>query len=335
MVAACALEREVTVGEAIAAAALGYELTVRLGESAGPEHRQRFHLTATAGTVGASGAAARLLGADDAAVAAAVGHAVSVAGGSLQAIVERSGTRFLHRAHAASTGLACARAACSGLGATRHGLESGRGAFAAAPEAPAVNLLASRPTTCLEETGYRLHAATGFAQAAVDAALAIGRLDPLEVERVTVTVSPPAAAALASNPTPADAEEAWWSIEHAVAVCLAAGDADALAGGLTGRQDVLALCGRIEVEPGGSGWEAAVEAVLGGGSVRTAAVDCALGHAGRPASDDDLTRKWRRLTGADGASFLARLLVVDDAAPFASVLEEAFAASPGAAELLS
>src|SRR5207245_8581238 len=197
---------DATVGEAIAAAVLGYELTVVLGEALGAEHRQRWHVTTTAGTIGAAGAAARLLGAD---TVDAVAHAVSVGGGSAHAMIERTGTRFLHRAHAASSGVACARAASAGLRASRLGLESGRGAFATSePDAFAAALLSPRDKTAVEETGFRLHAATGFAQAAIDAALSIGRIEPSQIERVVATASPPGATALGSNSAPANDEEA-------------------------------------------------------------------------------------------------------------------------------
>jgi 2-methylcitrate dehydratase PrpD len=331
-VVACAVEHDATLGEAIAAAALGYELTVRLAEAVGAEHRQRWHVTTTAGTVGASGAAALLLRAD---AVDAVSHAVSVAGGSAHAMVERSGTRLLHRAHAASSGVACARAASAGLHASRLGLESGRGAFATPdPDAVRGALLSPRDSPAIEETGFRLRAATGFAHAAIDAALSIGRVEPGEIGHVAVTVSPAGAVALASNRTPANEEEAWWSIEHAVAVCLAAGDADALTAGMSARDDVLDLCTRVDVSAGGAAWEATVEATLRDGSVRRGIADGPLGHGNNPASDEDLCRKWLRLTGRDGSRLLDRLLSADDATPFASVVDEAFAPFPGAAALL-
>jgi 2-methylcitrate dehydratase PrpD len=321
-VAACALERETTIGEALAAAAFGYELTVRLAEALGGEHRQRWHVTATAGTVGAAGAAARVLSSDGEAVLDAVSHAVSVTGGSAHAMLERTGTRFLHRAHAASSGIVCARAACAGVQGGRSALESGRGALATeTPESFAASLLAERDAACVEETGFRLHAATGFAQAPIDAALSAGQIDPGELEQVEVTVAPPAAPALASNPAPADDEQAWWSIEHAVAVCLATGDADALTGGRSERADVLELCRRVVVRGGGAGWAATVKATRRDGSVRTGAVDGPLGHGPKPASDNDLCRKWRRLTALDGSSFLHRLLDGDDAEWFAPMLK--------------
>jgi 2-methylcitrate dehydratase PrpD len=295
-VAACALEREPSVGEAVAAAALGYELTVRLAEAAGPEHRQRWHVTTTAGTVGAAGAAARLLGADDEAVANAVAHAASVAGGAAHAMFERTATRFLHRAHATEGGLACARAACAGKPAGRRILDDGRGTFVL-PDGR--RLTAARLAPAIAETGFRLHAATGFAHSAIDAATALG---PLEgVDRVRTAVSP-AAATLASNASPCKADEAWWSIEHAVAGTLAIDPS------------------RVEVEPTAEGWGATVEVRLRDGSTRTASVTEPLGHPDRPATDDDLRAKWMRLTGTDGSELLERIASAGDADSFSALV---------------
>jgi 2-methylcitrate dehydratase PrpD len=299
---ACGLERDASLGDVVAAAAFGYELTVRLARAYAPAHGQRWHATATAGAAGAAGAAALLLGAPP---ADAVGHALSVAGGSIQAVLELSGTRFLHRVHAATAGVACARAAGAGLDATRLGLGGGRGTFA---DEPSDELLAGRPTSALEETGFRLLAATGFAHAAIEAAASLGPLDQAAVRHVVATVSPPAAVAIASNPAPETDEQAWWSIEHAVAAALVSGDPESL-----GSEPDLRS--RVELVAGGPGWAARVEATLEDGSIRTSTVE-----RPRLAGDDDLLRKWRRLAGDDGSAFFARLLDSDDATPLADVL---------------
>lgn len=302
-VVACGLEEGASLGRAVEAAAFGYELVVRVAAAYAPAHGQRWHATATAGTVGAAGAAALVLGAPP---VDAVDHAVSVAGGSIEAILELSGTRFLHRAHAASAGVGCARAALAGLGATRLGLGGGRGTFA---DEPSAELLAERPGTALEETGFRLLPATGFAHAALEAAASLAPLDRAAITRVVATVSPPAAVAIASSKEPSTDEEAWWSIEHAVVTAL-------LAGG-DGLSD---LRRRVELVAGGPGWAATVEVTLADGSVKSSTVDGPRGHDPRPASDADLLGKWRELTGEDGTELLARLDEVDDSARLDDVL---------------
>jgi 2-methylcitrate dehydratase PrpD len=297
-VATCALERELAFGEAVAAAAFGYELMVRLAEAAGPAHRQRWHMTTTAGTVSAAGAAARALGGDADVTADAVAHAASVAGGAAHALVERTATRFLHRAHAVETGFACARVACVGKPGGRRILADGRGTFVLADIEP---LAAPRTTTALEETGFRLHAATGYAHAALDATHALGQLDA--VEQVHVSVSP-FAASIASNPHPKNEDETWWSIEHAVATALGV------------RTD------SVDVRPTEEGWAATVQVRLRDGSLRAASVTEPRGHPDRPASDGDLRAKWTRLTGDDGAEPFERLVATGDADSFTSLVRE-------------
>jgi 2-methylcitrate dehydratase PrpD len=297
-VATCALEREVTVGDAIAAAAFGYELTVRVAEAAGPEHRQRWHVTTTAGTVGAAGAAARLLGADDASTSDAVAHAASVAGGAAHAMVERTTTRFLHRAHAVESALTCARAACAGKRGGRRIFVDGRGTFVL-PDAE--RLTATRPSAALEETGFRLHPATGFAHSALDAALTLRPIH--DVEHVRVGVSP-IAAALASNPQPNGDDERWWSIEHAVASALGV-EID-----------------RVEAEATAEGWAATVDVRLRDCTVRSASATEPLGHPARPASDDDLRAKWTRLNATDGAEPFERIASAGDSDSCGAILLE-------------
>ena len=87
------------------AAHAGYEVTARLGRALGAEHRRYWHATTTAGTVGGAVAAALALGTDP---VNAAGHAISVTGGSILCILERTGTRIVHRDHAVVTALRCA-----------------------------------------------------------------------------------------------------------------------------------------------------------------------------------------------------------------------------------
>lgn len=177
-------------------------------------------------------------------------------------------------------------------------LEAGRGTFVLDD---AERLTAPRPASVLEETGFRLHPATGFAHSAIEAARSLATLGALDVVRVGVS---PVAAALASNPSPQSGEEAWWSIEHAVASAL----------GIDVR--------RVEVQAATEGWAATVEVRLRDGSVRSASVAQPLGHPLSPASDDDLRAKWTRLTGLDGAAPFERISAAGDGDAFGGLVRE-------------
>jgi 2-methylcitrate dehydratase PrpD len=262
-------------GDASAAAA-GYEATARLGLALGAQHRRHWHSTATAGTVGAAIAAAVSLGLDEERIAAAAGHAVSVAGGASLALHERSGTRVFHRAHAAATGISAARAAEAGLRGTRGGLEAGRGLFAATGGS-ADQIEAERARLAIEETTFRIHPATGFAHAAIEAAR---ELAPVDGPRSVVVEVPAAALALAGAADPGTDEEAWWSVPYAVAVTLLGLDLEDRS--LLADPRVRALLGRIELR------EAAVSRV----EVDGRSASCAEAHV---PTDDELVEKWRRL----------------------------------------
>ena len=281
-VAALACEEEASFAAAVRAASVGYEVFVRVAGALGEGHRRFWHVTSTAGVVGAAAAGAALLGLDEDGTANAVGHALSVVGGSAQALVERSRTRLIHRAHAVDTGLECARAARAGLSATRLGFEGEHGVLAAMAPVPNPSALdAPRDRTAIEETGFRLHATNGFAQSVVDAALELGSLAPDRIAGIEVDVEP-GAAALASCVEPATEEQASWSIEHAVAVGVSFGNTDVLEARLIDTGSVAELRRKVLVRASGGSWRARVAIAAFDGTVVEAAVAAPLGHPDRP-----------------------------------------------------
>jgi 2-methylcitrate dehydratase PrpD len=315
-VVAASAGRDVQGARAVAAAAVGYEVLVELARLLGPDARRYWHTTAIAGTVGAAAAAAVAAGAEEEAVASAVGHAISVAGGSIQCLFERSDTRFFHRAHAVSTGLACAAAATGGLRSSRLGLEAPRGLLAAlGGEEGDV-----RPdgAWAIVETGQRFWAASGFAHAAIDAARQLGPVAPGDVAGVSIFVSP-AAATLAGVAAPTTDDEAWWSVQHAVAVSLTNNEEAALEARLTRDPAVLDLLGRCTLLPDRADFGASLGVRLRDGRTLACEVAFPLGHPERPLSDERRLRKWERLLGAGGPEALERCRTIEQR-PFAELV---------------
>lgn len=275
-----ALRDEAEAGdeEVAFAAGAGYEATTRLALALGPEHRRYWHATATAGTIGAAVAAAVLLGLDERGTTQAAAHAASVAGGSILCMVERSGTRIFHRMHAVATGIAAARAALAGLCGTTGGLQGERGLFAAMG-GHAERLFAAPAAGAIGDVSFRLHAATGFAHAAIEAAQEVA---PADARSRVVVELPAASAALASNSRPATDEEAWWSVPYAVAVTLLGRELEDRS--LLGDSAVRKLATGVELVTGAT--ETCRVTVDGRSAERTAP---------RAATDDDLIGKWRRL----------------------------------------
>ena len=311
VVLAASAEADASGDEAVRAAAVGYELTARLAAALGAEHRRYWHATATAGTVGAAVAAALALRLARAKTATAAGHAISVAGGSAQSLFERSGTRIFHRAHAAATALAAASAARRGLRATVFGLESERGLFAAtAPESDPERVLEGRPRWAIGELGLRFHAASGFAHAALEAALELAPVARGSVTRVAIEAPAPAIA-LAGIAKPTTREEGWWSLPYSVAVGLVGGTPSALE---TDRLlDVGDLLAVTELSPrtprAPEDLAATVTVEHAGGAPRSATCAAPLGHPDRPLDDADLLAKARAL-GVFGDAAAAALLAL-------------------------
>jgi 2-methylcitrate dehydratase PrpD len=294
------LRNDADVASALRAAILGYEVCARLAEALGPTHRRSWHATATAGTVGAAMSAASLLGLDRPGLVNALGHAISVAGGSPRAVVERSATKVFHRAHAATTGIAAAEAHKLAP-ATREGLESPQGMLATMSAAPAPDRLTEPPRSwAVERTSIRLHAVTGFAQTAAEAASELASIqDPEAITAVRITVSA-LTRMLAGIAEPLTDEDAWWSTQHAVAACLVHGDPAVLESGLQHDPRVrrLLACAQFQDETEGIGATVTVE--RSDGTSKIATVELPLGHPDRPASGERLLAKWSTLTGRDG-----------------------------------
>ena len=256
------------------AAYAGYEVTARLGRALGPAHRRHWHATTTAGSVGGAVAAALALGTDP---VDAAGHAVSLAGGAIVCVLERTATRLVHRDHAAATALRCAE--LGDLPSARDGLEHPQGMFAAMGGDP--ELLVSAPErSALSEVSFRRHATSGFSQALVEAARELAPVADGEADEPVLVEAPAATLALAGIRMPRDAEEAWWSAPHAVAVSLL--ELDLADPALVRDARVARLRGAVRLQVG------TVSRVTVGGRSAQQLTAAAL-------TDDDLVAKWREL----------------------------------------
>jgi hypothetical protein len=151
---------------ALAAARTGYAAIAGLAAALGPAHAAEFHSTATAGTVGAAATTAVLLDLAPGRWPDALGHALSVVGGSRGALLEYSGTRRFHSAHAVRTGIAATLAAAREVGATRHDAERHTGPLTGLdPD----RLMIIEPA--LEDSSLRVFPTSGWNQIAYEAAL--------------------------------------------------------------------------------------------------------------------------------------------------------------------
>ena len=115
---------------ALAASAVGYDVTCALGVLLGAKesYARGFHPTAVAGAVGAAAAVAVLLGLEEDQTVHAVGLAATTAAGSLEFLSDGSWTKRLNAGHAAASAVRAAKLARAGFTAPATALE-GRDGF--------------------------------------------------------------------------------------------------------------------------------------------------------------------------------------------------------------
>ena len=166
----------------LAAAATGYAAIAGVAAALGPEHGSVFHSTVTAGTVAAAATAAVLLQLDEQRWPHALGHAFSVVGGSRGALIEYSGTRCFHSAHAVRTGIAATLAAARGLDATRSDLDRRQGVLSTLDP----DRLLAVDHNALVESSLRVFPTSGWNQAAYEAGLTAAQVAGGPIESITV-----------------------------------------------------------------------------------------------------------------------------------------------------
>ncbi len=116
--------------DVLAAVALGYELTARLGMFApGQFQRRGFHPTAVLGIFGATVAAARLMGVGHAEAVHAAGLAGSQAAGLMEYLSDGSDTKQIHPGVAAQGAIRSVQLALHGATGPARVLEGGAGVF--------------------------------------------------------------------------------------------------------------------------------------------------------------------------------------------------------------
>lgn len=126
--AALGQERGAGGRDVIAAFAVGYDVAVRVGRTVWPSHYDRWHPTATLGTIGAAVAAGRLLGFDAGQMECAIGLAADEAAGLRYCIDHGDFSKLLHAAMASMKGVMVALLVESGVRGS-HGLLEDKSGF--------------------------------------------------------------------------------------------------------------------------------------------------------------------------------------------------------------
>lgn len=294
--------KDVLLGDAVQALAVGMEVECRLGLalfSQGTGAAPGWYTTGVVGGVGAAAAAGRLLGLDRARMASALGWAATTA----------CGVRGTHGSAAGT--FVPALAARAGLEATlmaRDGLSCGILALTGANGL--VRTVAERPDCerAIKGIGDAWVAAQasckpypfGFvAFAAVDAALELaGGMSPASVPRTLEVAVSSRAARLGGNPLPTTADEAIVSIPYLVARTLA--DPSSVSLPIPPQFSISPrereLMGTIRLFADHMLADSAARILLNGGELE-AVCDVARGSAANPLTASEVMDKFRRVCG--------------------------------------
>lgn len=203
------------------AARAGYRTAATIADALGPPHRAAWHVTATAGAMGAASAASVLMGLPPGDHARALALAAANLGGLAAAARERRGAAVFNRAAAVTLGLSAARGAAWGLTALDRPLSGTGGVHDVMAGAGGGRVTAIREG--LPETGVRIYPVCGFLQSAAEAAAALREQVGGRLTRMEVTVAEGIVPLLGHDAGP------WWDARLSLARVWASGTPWAIA----------------------------------------------------------------------------------------------------------
>ncbi len=300
-VLAIAEQRELSGADALTAFVVGVDVALRVGLAVFPSHYDRgYHITATAGALGAAAAVARLLGLASDQIEEALGLASTAAAGLKGTF--GSMAKALHPGQAAMRGIIAGELAARGFTAGRTGLESKLGFCQVLADrhdlAPITADLGRR--WLITENSIKPFACGVVAHPAIDGILQLRAqgLRPAGVEAITLRVHP-RVAELTAIPKPQTGLEAKFSVQHSVAAALIDGRAGPRQYTDARVKDpaVVALRDRVRltVEASSRLEEAEVVVTLRQGGEHSVHVPHTVGSLDYPLSDEQLDDKVRDL----------------------------------------
>ena len=306
--------------DAIAAAAVAYEICVRLGMAAYDDEARNnvyvekgLHATSICGTVAAAVAAAKLAGLDADGIEAAIGIAASMGAGLLEANRAGGTVKRVHCGWAAHAGIAASALAAAGVTGPSTVLEGRFGFFNALCDGRVdLDVVADGLGERWETPGihFKPYPANHFTHAGIDAALALRAdgVDPDEVAEVELAVAAPTLRTIAEPPElkrrPPSGYAAQFSGPFTVAAALVGGGGlgvylDDFTDERARDESLLALAARVRcvADPESAALypralPGALRVTLRSGETREYRVRENRGGPGRPLSADELALKF-------------------------------------------
>jgi len=325
-VLAAAAEGRYSGHDLLVAVIAGYEAGVRIGEFLGRSHYRVFHTTATAGTLAAAVAVAKLRGYDQEVILQTLGSAGTQAAGLWEFLREAADSKQLHTAKAAANGYLAAWAAGEGLTGARNILEGRQGLAAGmSSDADAAALrdgLGRRWATT--ETSFKHFASCRHTHPAADALLKLLRveaLDPADLDTVTAHVHQGAIDVLGAVDVPRSVHQAKFSMGTVLGLVAWHGHAGLLEFDRHALTDprVAALRAKVTMtlDPEIDGayprrWIGRVTARDRQGRWYEARVEVPKGDPGNPLTREELEAKVLQLAAyAEGASEIEARALID------------------------
>jgi 2-methylcitrate dehydratase PrpD len=322
---------------------VGFEIEGRLGRTMNPRHYERgWHCTSTLGTIGAAAAASRLLGLD----ADAAAHAIAIAASEASGLKENFGTMVkpLHAGLAARNGLLAALLAQAGLSASADAVAGAQGflvAMSSERDAAALDAIAADLGARWEivDTGItvKLYPSCAATHPMLDVLLDLRRehqFTGADVDAIFVGVDPITPTVLMHD-HPTTGLQAKFSMPFCAAAAASRGhvgietfddhtlrdpSVDAVRSRVTMSVDATLDSGAPPLT------QARVRVRLRDGRVLERLASGARGYAERPASDDELGRKFlscatRVLVDAAAQEALDALRAIETARSVRSVID--------------
>ena len=293
---------------------VGVEVECKVAEAIMPRHYQTgFHSTATCGSIGASAAAAKLLGLSREATRRALAIGATQAGG----LRENFGTmtKPFHAGRAAENGVVAAEIAALGLTASHTALEADRGFFRAAgggfsPEM-IQDKLANPWTFAFPGVSIKPHPSGSLTHPGMAVMMDLilkHDLKPERVKRVTVGTNHNMPNALIHH-RPRNELQAKFSMEFCMAILLLMRKAglEQFTDEVVNRLDVQAMIEKVnfDVSPeaeaaGFDKMTTLIEVELDDGKVVKGQADFGKGSPANPMTDEELSEKFRQCAAWGG-----------------------------------
>ncbi len=286
----------------------GYEVGARVAEAAGTAHYRFWHVTGTAGTLAAAGAAAVVLGLSPEKTLFALGSAGTLCAGLWEFLEDGAMSKPLHAGRAAETGVLCGLLAQEGFTGASAILEGEKGFLRAMAGGGAPDRLTQGlgERFMIDNNSFKLHAACGHSHPAIDAALLLRQrgVPPSGIERIRVRTFRVALEVMGIR-EPANPYQAKFSLPFCVALAFSRGRVGVgeFTPATLADPEIQALAGRVDLEEDDAAtrafpdrWQAVVSVARDGGRHEEARVDVPRGSPENPASDDELRSKFADLT---------------------------------------